>query len=178
MEPVRMIYCMQCGTKLETKYLEGEGIVPYCPKCQDFRFPVFSTAVSMIVRNCDGNIILIRQYGRPRFILVAGYVNRGEDAEDAVRREVMEELGMTVTDVHFNRSSFYKPSNTLMLNFSVRVAEKLPHPNREVDSYEIFTDEEAKENIAEGSLAQKFLLWALGGADLKKEKSDDVSDGK
>lgn len=165
MEPVKMIYCMQCGTKLGTRYLEGEGIVPYCPKCQDYRFPVFSTAVSMIVRNCDGNIILIRQYGRPRFILIAGYVNRGEDAEDAVRREVSEELGMTVTSMVFNRSRFYKPSNTLMLNFSVTVKEKLPHPNREVDSYEIFTDEEAKENIAEGSLAQKFLLWALDGSD-------------
>lgn len=165
MEPVRMIYCMQCGTKLETRYLEGEGIVPYCPSCQDYRFPVFSTAVSMIVRNSDGKIILIRQYGRPRFILIAGYVNRGENAEDAVRREVAEELGMTVTSVHFNRSSYFKPSNTLMLNFSVTVKEQRPHPNREVDSYEIFTDEEAKENIAEGSLAQKFLLWALDGKD-------------
>lgn len=160
---LKMDYCMQCGTKLIKRYLEGEGIVPYCPSCRDYRFPVFSTAVSMIVRNAEGKIILIRQYGRDRFILVAGYVNKGENAEHAVRREVAEELGMTVTDLCFNRSRYFEPSNTLMLNFSVTVGEERPHPNREIDSYGIFTDEEAKKQIAHGSLAEQFLLLALDG---------------
>jgi NAD+ diphosphatase len=163
MEPVKMTHCMVCGEKLIDRELEGEGIVPYCPSCEEYRFPVFNTAVSMIVRNAEGKIILIRQYGRNRFILVAGYVNKGEDAEAAVAREVAEELGMTVTGLSFNRSHYFAPSNTLMLNFSVTVKESKPHPNREVDSYGLFTDEEAKREISKGSLAEQFLLYALEG---------------
>ena len=63
-------------------------------------------------------VLLIQQYGKKRNILVAGYVNRGEQAEHAVAREVREEIGLTVHDVTFQRSSFFEPSNTLMLNFS------------------------------------------------------------
>ena len=36
-----MNYCMQCGTKPTKKYLASEGKeIPYCEKCEDFRFPV------------------------------------------------------------------------------------------------------------------------------------------
>ena len=38
--------CYECGTPLVEKYLEKEGMVPYCPKCGQFRFPIFNTAVS------------------------------------------------------------------------------------------------------------------------------------
>lgn len=158
-----MTHCMQCGAALVDRYHEQEKkMVPYCPVCRDYRFPVFNTAVSMIVMNEEKTrILLIKQYGRDSYILVAGYVNRGECAEDAVRREVMEELGLTVKTLHFNRSRFFAPSNTLMLNFTVTVEEELPHPNEEVDSYQIFTRQEARENIRRPSLAQEFLDAAL-----------------
>ena len=72
---VEMKYCMACGTKLVAKYLDGEGEIPYCETCGEFRFPVFNTAVSMIVMNEDKTkIVLIKQYGRPHYILVAGYI--------------------------------------------------------------------------------------------------------
>ncbi|MBQ3974580.1 MAG: NTP pyrophosphohydrolase, partial [Lachnospiraceae bacterium] len=64
---LKMEYCMQCGTKLRPVYHETEECdIPYCDTCGDYRFPVFNTAVSMIVTNEDGSrILLIRQYGRP-----------------------------------------------------------------------------------------------------------------
>ena len=87
----RMNYCMECGTKLTVKPLKGEGDVPYCDTCGEFRWPMYNTAVSMIVMNEQRDrVILIRQHHKPVYVLVAGYVNRGEDAEDAARREVME----------------------------------------------------------------------------------------
>ena len=77
-------HCFECGTSLIEKDLEGEGIVPYCPKCEQYRFPMYNVAVSMIVINEQtGKTLLIKQYGRPWFVLVAGYVNR----EHAVGRE-------------------------------------------------------------------------------------------
>ena len=42
-------HCFECGTALIEKELEEEGIVPYCPKCQQYRFPMYNVAVSMTV---------------------------------------------------------------------------------------------------------------------------------
>lgn len=154
-----MTHCMHCGAQLESRYLEKEGMIPWCPACQQYRFPVFNTAVSMVVTDPDtGRILLIQQYGKPRWILVAGYVNRGENAENTVIREVKEEVGLTVTGVRFNRSSFFEPSNTLMLNFTAYVSEsEAVTITDEVDRYAWFTRQEAAEAILPDSLAQRFL---------------------
>ena len=40
-----MKYCVECGTKLIYKELENEGMIPYCEKCHEYRFPIFSSAV-------------------------------------------------------------------------------------------------------------------------------------
>ena len=155
--------CYECGTPLVEKYLEKEGMVPYCPKCGQFRFPIFNPAVSMEVLSPDKTrILLIQQYGKKRNILVAGYVNRGESAEQAVAREVKEEIGLTVHDITFNESQFFEPSNTLMLNFScVADSEDLSGVTDEVDHAEWYERSETPQAIAQHSLAQQFLLAFL-----------------
>ena len=142
-------HCYECGTALTERELEGEGIVPYCPQCGQFRFPMYNVAVSMVVINeLTGQILLIRQYGKPHFILVAGYVNRGEQLEHAVCREVKEETGMTVTHVKFNRTKFFEPSNTLMCNFTAFVADASEfNPNKEIDSYQWFSPDDAAQTM-------------------------------
>lgn len=152
-------YCMQCGTELTPKYLKSEGKdIPFCPSCNEFRFPVFSTAVSMIVMNpAKDKILLIKQYGGKHYILTAGYINKGEDAEDAAAREILEETGLHAVSVSFNHSHYYAPSNTLMLNFTAVCDSEDLHPNAEIDSYQWFTPEEARANIRPDSLAQAFL---------------------
>ena len=142
------------------KELEGEGEIPWCDSCGEYRFPIFSTAVSMIVYSPDRDrVLLIRQYGRPFNILVAGYVNKGESAEQTVRRELMEEIGLKAKDFRFNRSSYFEPSNTLMLNFScTALSDDLSGINdREVDHAQWYSLDEAKREIKPGSLAQYFL---------------------
>ena len=162
---VEMNYCMQCGGRLELHRHESEGMIPWCESCGDWRFPVFNTAVSMIITNkAADRVLMIMQYGKPTYIFVAGYVNKGEDAEAAAIREVSEELGMTVTSVHYNRSRYFPPSNTLMLNYTVTVAEEDAHPNEEVDAWRWFSLEEAKDNVRPNSLAAAFLHgWLSGG---------------
>lgn len=159
-----MKYCYECGTKLMDKYLEGEGMIPYCEKCGQYRFPIFNTAVSMEVLNpSQDKVILIQQYGRTRNILVAGYVNRGESAEEAVVREVREEIGLEVGHIRFNKSKFYAGSNTLMINFScVASSEDLSgRKTDEVDYARWYSLDEARENVYHGSLAEEFLLHYL-----------------
>ncbi len=128
-------HCAACGAKLITKPHPTDGEIPYCPECQDFRFPGFNTAVSMIVFNADkSRILLLNQYGKEG-ILVAGYVSRGDSLEDTVRREIMEETGLAVKEIIFNTSRYYEGSNTLMCNFAcVSKAGKLHIDKSEVDS--------------------------------------------
>lgn len=158
-----MNYCMDCGTKLIDKHLDKEGMIPYCENCGKYCFPVFNVAVSMIIYDTTNDrILLIQQYGKPAYILVAGYINRGEHAEDAVRREVMEEVGLRIDKVEFNKSSFFEPSNTLMLNFVCCTS----HPeelvaNDEVDSWEWFSLDQVRDNIKPNSLAKDFLCAYL-----------------
>lgn len=152
-------YCYECGTLLTEKTSELDGTVPYCPTCGRTRHMHFNVAVSMVVIDkSTGKILLIRQYGKPGYILVAGYVNRGEAAETTVVRELKEETGMTAVEVKFNRTKFFEPSNTLMCNFTAFVndASELA-PNYEIDSLAWFSPEEARENIRPNSLAKEFL---------------------
>ena len=156
-------YCRECGTKLVPKELKNEGIIPYCPSCEQYRFPQYNVAVSMIVVDeSRDRILLIQQYGRPSYILVAGYVNRGEGLEDAVRREVREETGMTVDHMKFNRTQFFEKSDTLMCNFTAFVKDAGEFdPNYEIDSSAWFTRDEARANIRPDSLAEFFLVSYL-----------------
>ncbi len=152
-------YCQACGTKLTVQEFHAEGPVPYCPSCGEPRFPMYNVAVSMIVINEQNQkILLIKQYNKDFFVLVAGYVNRTESLEHAAARELKEETGMTAKRIRFNRTEFFEPSNTLMCNFTVFVSDDSElDPNYEVDSYQWFTFEEARNNIDPTILAGRFL---------------------
>ena len=158
-------HCFECGTALIEKELEEEGIVPYCPKCQQYRFPMYNVAVSMIVVDEEtGKILLIQQYGKPSYILVAGYVNRGEAEEHAVVREVREETGLEVEHLRFNRTKFFEPSNTLMCNllYGFRQNRKGAAYQPRSGPLQVVHPQEARENIRPenirpNSLAAEFL---------------------
>ena len=159
-----MAYCGECGTELIMKEHPSEGTVPFCTKCGEYKWPGFNTAVSMVVLDhTKEHVLLIKQYGRPFYVLVAGYVNKGEDAEDAVAREISEEIGAEVSEIRFNHSRYFPPSNTLMLNFTAVLRDEALHTNGEVDDYKWFTIEDARKNIKPGSLAEAFLNGYLDG---------------
>jgi NAD+ diphosphatase len=158
-----MKHCIECGTKLVEKELDHEGLVPFCPTCDTFRFPIFNTAVSTVIMNKErSKILFIQQYGRPGYILTAGYVNKGETAEETLIREVKEEIGVNVTDFVYNKSFYWERSNTLIFNYiSVVDSEDLSGTNHEIDVATWFPVDEAAANVKPDSLAEKFLTAAL-----------------
>ena len=86
------MFCTECGEKLTLMFANGEGLVPYCKNCNQYRFAQFATAVSMVVTNrAKDKILLARHVGQEDFILFAGYVKKGETAEKTVTREFKEE---------------------------------------------------------------------------------------
>lgn len=156
-----MSYCSECGHPLVDRELEHEGMVPYCECCKEYRFPVFNTAVSMVVLNPSRDkILMIQQYGRPSNILVAGYVNKGECAEEALMREMKEEIGREIIHYRFLRSEYFPNSNTLIFNYAVIIDDESLEAvsDWEVDAAQWFSFEEAKKSVKPGSLAQRFLL--------------------
>ena len=150
-------HCAACGAKLITKTHPTDGEIPYCPECEDFRFPGFNTAVSMIVFNADkSRILLLNQYGKDG-ILVAGYVSRGDSLEDTVTREIMEETGLAVKEIIFNTSRYYEDSNTLMCNFACVTEEgALRIDKGEVDSARWVPVEDVLDEMLPHSLAKWF----------------------
>ena len=158
-----MKHCYECGSALTPKACEHEGLIPFCGSCNTFRFPIFSTAVSCIVFNkTEDKILLIQQYGRPDYILVAGYISQGENAEQTVLREANEETGLSVISHRYMKSEYYEKSNTLVFNYCCVVAsEDLTGINHEVDKADWFNVDAAKAAIKKGSLAEKFLFNAL-----------------
>lgn len=158
-----MSYCEECGAELCERYLENEGIIPYCKKCGAYRFPKYNVAVSIITVDDDSRkILLIKQYGKDSYILVAGYVAKGESAEETVARELREETGLNADRIRYNRSAYFPPSNTLMLNFTCHVrGGSAVRLTDEVDEATWFTFEEARRNIRPNSLAEQFLCACL-----------------
>lgn len=159
-----MNYCTKCGSPLQLRILPQEGEVPYCEQCQEYRFPLSNTAVSMIVLSPQKDrILLIQQYGKKRNILVAGYVDQKEALEAAMIREIKEELGRDVIAYTYLKSEYFEKSNTLMCNFAVVVdCDCLDEVSTwEIDHAQWYSFEEAKQQIAPDSLAQRFLHYFL-----------------
>lgn len=151
---------LRMWNRIDKKECKHEGLVPYCCSCNIFRFPMFNTAVSCIVFNSTKDkILLIQQYDQPDYILVAGYISQGENAELTMLREIKEEIGLTVTHYRYMKSEYYEASNCLIFNYCCVVdSEDLSNINHEVDNAVWFSINEAKEAIKKNSLAEKFLL--------------------
>lgn len=161
-----MKYCFKCGEKLIEKECFNcglsDGFFPYCPNCNEFRFPFFNSAVSMVIFNKDySKILLIKQYGRDWNILVAGYVSKGENLETALVRELKEETGLNAVSFKFNESQYFEKSNSLINNFIVQVEDENFELNQEVDFAKWYTINEAKDAIYKNSLAEYFLNLAI-----------------
>ena len=157
------MYCPVCGEKLALYLHDQEGLVPFCKHCEEFRFPQFATAVSMVVVNrTKDKILLAKHRGQDDFILFAGYVKKGETGE------FREETKLNVVKYKYMSSRYHEPHNVLMLNFLV-VAEngEISLDTSELDEAVWFDFDEALQAIRKDSDAEVFLKNAV--AELKKQ---------
>lgn len=158
------MFCVECGGPLTLMYADGEGLVPYCKNCGEYRFPQYATAVSMVVLNrAKDKILLAKHVGHDEYILFAGYIKKGETAEKAVSREFKEETGLNTVKVKYTSSRYHEPRNVLMLNFLMIAEDGEPTLNtKEIDEVRWFTPSEALEAIKKDSTAEAFLKSAIG----------------
>ena len=120
-------FCANCGSPTEPRDGGHERV---CPACEAHHFP--RTDPVVIVRVTDGGdgLLLGRQARWPdgRFSLLAGYVEPGETLEEAVRREVLEESGVTLDAVSYIASQPWPFPSSLMLGFSALAERGSPVP--------------------------------------------------
>ena len=157
------MYCRECGEKLSLRFCENEGLIPYCNSCSAYMFPQFSVAVSMVVTNrAQDKILLAKHVEDDDFILFAGYIKKGENAEKTIPREIKEELGLNVVKAKYMSSRYHTRKEILMLNFIVMVEEgEIRLAEEEVAEARWCTPEEALKLIRKGTTAEFFLNNAI-----------------
>jgi NAD+ diphosphatase len=124
-------FCAQCGA--ETTIADG-GYRRICPRCKAEHFPRTDPVVIMLVTAGDRCLLARnRRFSGGHYSTLAGFVEPGETIEEAVRREVYEEVHIRVGAVHYFASQPWPfPSNLMIGCF----AEADTH-DIEVDGTEI-----------------------------------------
>lgn len=112
-------FCGKCGQRM--RLMTKERAV-YCPSCGLRSYPVIAPAV--IIGVVDGDNILITRYAGREYTgvaLLAGFCEIGESAEDTVRREVMEEVGLKIKNIRYFGSQPWGVDSNLLLGYFAEV---------------------------------------------------------
>ncbi|MFH0754934.1 MAG: NAD(+) diphosphatase, partial [Candidatus Omnitrophota bacterium] len=110
-------FCGRCASP--TVVLSREH-ARQCPKCQLVNYPRISPAIIAAVIK-DDQILLARGHNsrdKEMFSVLAGFLEAGESLEEAVKREILEEVGIEVTNVQYVRSQPWPFPDSLMIGFT------------------------------------------------------------
>jgi NAD+ diphosphatase len=147
------VHCPRCGAVSEPALA---GHARRCPVDDSEHFPRLDPAVIMLVTDPDDRCLLARnsQWPQRRVSVLAGFVEPGESAEQAVAREVLEETGIAVSDVRYQGSQPWPMPHSLMLGFCADATGSLEIT---VDSHEIaegrwFSRDDLKKCLNAGSV--------------------------
>jgi NAD+ diphosphatase len=110
-----------CGACAEPTVLSSTDRSRSCPRCKIPMYPRLAPAMIVAVEKED-QILLARSPHFPAGIMsvLAGFVEPGESAEEAVVREVFEETAIVVKDVQYFSSQAWPFPNSLMLGFRAK----------------------------------------------------------
>jgi NAD+ diphosphatase len=113
-------YCSRCGSPLKAKTIER---AKECLECGALYFPRLAPAIIVLVER--GNQLLLarsRHFLPGMYSVIAGFVEPGETLEEAVGREVREEVGISVKDIHYFSSQPWPFPHSLMIGFTATYA--------------------------------------------------------
>ena len=114
-------FCGVCGTRM--RRVEGERAMK-CPACSHAAYPRIAPAMMVLVKRGPA-ILLARNIAVApggRMSALAGFLEPGESVEDAVHREVHEEVGLAVKDLRYFASQSWPFPGSLMIAFTAEYA--------------------------------------------------------
>ncbi|HWR25373.1 MAG TPA: NAD(+) diphosphatase [Methanosarcina sp.] len=120
-------FCSRCGSKTLQKPGErGKA----CPDCGELFYPRISPAVIVLIKK-GHEILLARAPHFPSgvYSLVAGFVEPGETAEEALIREVKEEVGIEVKNIRYFGTQAWPFPNSLMIGFTAEYSSGALKPD-------------------------------------------------
>ena len=120
----RSRFCGACGAPA---VLEHAGHRRRCsePDCGEVQFPRTDPSVIGIVFHGEECLLVNQpQWPENRFATVAGFVEPGESLEEAMAREILEEVGLVATGMRYHSSQPWPFPMSLMIGFEVEVRSK------------------------------------------------------
>ncbi len=108
-------FCGRCGSETGN---HATDCAKQCPKCGLVNYPRLSPSIIVLIR--QGDEALLARNARWRhgmYSTIAGFVEPGESIEQTVHREVLEEVGLSVTNLRYMGSQPWPFPNSLMLGF-------------------------------------------------------------
>jgi NAD+ diphosphatase len=108
-------FCSRCGAGTEP-HVRDRAMV--CTACSYTQYPRQSPCVIVLVTRGD-DVLLARSANFPRgmFSTLAGFIEAGESVEEALAREVHEEVGVVLREPRYVASQSWPFPNSLMLGF-------------------------------------------------------------
>ena len=150
-------FCSACGTELfDHEHEEART----CPNCGMLFFPKISPAVIVMIKREDGRILLAynRHFRHKCYSLIAGFVEAGESAEDAVRREVREEVGLEIKNIRYLYSQSWPFPDSLMLGFVADYAGgEITVDGEEIAEADFYSIDDLPVLPGHGSIARRII---------------------
>lgn len=107
-------YCGRCATPM----VEAAGErARRCPTCALTAYPRLAPAVIVLIRRGEEALLAMGRGFGQMYSTLAGFVEPGENLEEAVRREVFEEVGVTLGRVDYVGSQPWPFPHSLMVGF-------------------------------------------------------------
>ena len=109
-------FCGQCGSKAER--VDWEMAV-HCHRCQHRSYPRVSPCIIVAIHNNEKVLLAkgVRHRDANMYSTLAGFVESGESLEQAVHREVFEEVGVKVKNLRYYNSQPWPFPHSLMVEF-------------------------------------------------------------
>lgn len=144
-------FCPRCSGPLEPR---AAGHELRCTRCDRPQFPRSDPAVIMAVVHGE-EILLGRQPRWPpdRWSTLAGFCEPGETLEDAVRREVGEEVGLPVGEVTYFGNQPWPLPASLMLGFVAHAeSREIDVDGAEIEAARWFTRQQFRDAVGAGEM--------------------------
>lgn len=151
-------FCSHCGGELLTSDKDFGRV---CKTCGAVFYAPISPAVIVAVER-EGKLLLAHNTAWPdnRYSVIAGFVEPGESLEDSVRREIHEEVSISVNEIKYFGSQTWPFPRSLMLGFTAKYESGDLHPDGiEISDAGFFSPGEISDmNIPDkASIARKLI---------------------
>jgi NAD+ diphosphatase len=143
-------HCPRCGAATR---VASAGHTRVCVADGSEHYPRTDPAVIMAVVDADDRLLIGRQAAWPegRFSTLAGFVEPGESLEQAVRREVREEVGVEIGEVDYLGSQPWPFPSSLMLGFVAQATTvEIDRGDGEIAEARWFTRDGLREAVRSG----------------------------